>query len=198
MWLLLQALLLVQVNLSTSTFCKSLTSESDPRLCGQGESPAQYYTGSSTDKSCHSACVCFIIAGDWVASNNDAYLLSATCDPNLVFVDIYKNPESTYEAIENLFEVYSIDYNCTGDDSLTVSGELPDTLYIHYIYMHIINYYCIKNSGELSGWFHLLFNAVSRWKSLQTGCCGWSQQKRYHYKHHSRGFVHYYWMRLCH
>ena len=69
----------------------------------------------------------FFSIDDWFASN-DAYLLSATCDSISVSVEISKNPESMYAKYLSSVDVYIIDYNCTGDDSIMVSGGLPDDL----------------------------------------------------------------------
>ncbi len=80
----------------------------------------------------YKSCVlCFI--ADGYANNSDSYLLSATCDPNSVFVEIFKNPESNEDL--SLIYLYAIDYNCIGDDSLTVSLMVYSSLHVSIIYI---------------------------------------------------------------
>ena len=95
-----------------------------------------------------SACVFFI--DDWFASN-DAYVLSATCDPVSVSVEISKNPESMYAKYLSSIDIYIIDYNCTGDDSIMVSSGLV------YCSLHLSTGITVNKIVVDSWLFHLLF-----------------------------------------
>ena len=94
------------------------------------------------------ACAFFI--DDWFASN-DAYLLSATCDPVSVSVEISKNPESMYAKYFSSIDIYIIDYNCTGDDSIMVSSGLV------YCSLHVSTGITVNKIVVDSWLFHLLF-----------------------------------------